>query len=120
MYPSSFFLPVRKVEVVQIGTVGGLLVVSIQLVVDGYAPPARRTRTWRIVPVDHILHTVQRNALKQERIIRFPLYLDCDVVPAVVHGVTGVAARDPPAFRVVPGIPFVARGNLALSSPNER
>src|SRR5271168_368217 len=75
---------VGKAEVVQKRSIRRLLVVSVHLVVDCNAPPAARSRPRRILLVDVTGHTVQRDRLEQQRIVRLPLRLNGHVVPGVV------------------------------------
>ena len=46
--------------------------------------------------------------------------MDRQVIPGIIHGIAGRAARHPFLVDVVPNIPFITARNSAFMSPDER
>src|ERR1017187_10870510 len=86
-------LPVSEGQLVQPDRIGLLPRVAVLLVVDSNAIPRRRGRSFIVVQRRGL--AVQRNRLEQKVIRRGSLYLNDQVVPRVVHGITGNPGRMP-------------------------
>jgi hypothetical protein len=107
-----------EVQVIQNYLVWLLVPVSVDLIIDGHTVPTGRS--WRVIAIDVRSVPVQRDRLKQQVIIAGSLGLQNQVVPGITDRVARNSAGNPMLSHIVPSIPFVAAGDSAFMSPDER
>src|SRR6185437_13305671 len=109
-------LPGGESEFVDVDRVRCLVVVAVDLVVDGHAVPTGGR--WCVIAVERSGVAVQRDGLEQQMSIRSALHLDGQVVPGVALRIARNPAGHPFLLAVIPRIPLVTAVDPAFVTPD--
>ena len=71
-------------QLIQIGGIRRLRVISVHLIVDRYAPPIAGCGSVTVVLVQCVRYPVQSNGLVEQLVVGSALYLNCQMVPGIV------------------------------------
>ena len=83
-----------------------MLIVSVDLEVDGHSVPATGSRV--VVPVQCLLVPVQRDCFVVKFVIAGSLYLYDEVIPGIAQRMTSDGSIDPAIVRIIPNRPDMA------------
>jgi len=95
-----------------------LLVVSVQLEVDGHAIPPRR-RGWSVGSIDRTGDAVERDRFVLQIVAGGSLKLDREMVPGIAIGFARSTRGNPVSIDVVPDPPHRTVDDLALGSKHQ-